>query len=292
MAHILKNDQVALHIDLPNENYRLSRFDWTGKIVKLIYRGVTMTSHELPDSKAPNQGLGLYNEFGIDRPVGFDEIEVGDWFHKIGIGLLQKQSEVYNFNRLHNIRPAQFQVHAETDRITINCRSEAYNGYAYELKKIICLDNEGFQISYELTNSGEKVIQTNEYTHNFLAFNGASMGQDYHLHWPFKIKPNSFLETVNPDRLVNVGDRVIKFSGEPQQPFFFSNLSGGEAVEAQWTLENTQQKMSLSETGSFTTEAINLWGWGHVVSPELFFQVNVAPGKSIFWSRDYLVNSR
>lgn len=47
--------------------------------------------------------------------------------------------------------------------------------------------------------------------------------------------------------------------------------------------------MSLSEIGSFQTDNINLWGWSHVISPELFFQIDVAPGKSISWSRSYQV---
>ena len=35
MAHILKNENLELHIDTPFENYNFSRFDWTGKIIKV-----------------------------------------------------------------------------------------------------------------------------------------------------------------------------------------------------------------------------------------------------------------
>lgn len=290
MAHMLTNDWITLHIDLPEENYRLSRFDWTGKIVKLSYQGKDLTGQELPDSQVFGQGYGLYNEFGIDQPIGFDEIAEGEWFHKIGVGLLQKQGKIYDFKKGYKIQPARFEVYPETNRIKLVCLSDSYNGYAYNLTKVVSLKTDGHVITYELTNTGQKVIQTNEYVHNFLAFDEEAIGEGYSLRLPFSNRPDSFMETVNPEQLVDIGDREINFKGIPREPFFFSNLSGGETVKAAWTLKNERQKISLSETGSFNTEAINLWGWGHVISPELFFQINAAPGESIIWSRSYTVN--
>ena len=31
------------------------------------------------------------NEFGIDTALGFDETDIGGWFHKIGIGFIKKR---------------------------------------------------------------------------------------------------------------------------------------------------------------------------------------------------------
>ncbi|MDW3191398.1 MAG: hypothetical protein R8G66_03510 [Cytophagales bacterium] len=291
MPHILQNQHLSLHIDLPEENYQLSRFDWTGKITRFTFNRQNMTGHELPDSQIPNQGVGLYNEFGIDQPVGFEETAIGDWFHKIGVGLLRKENSTYDFKQPYPIKSAIFQVHPKEDELAIVCYSDAYCGFAYILKKVIRLETDGFSIHYKLMNKGVKPIITNEYVHNFMAFDGQPIDPSHALYLPFKTAPSLFLETVNPEGLVNIGERDISFLGRPKEPFFFSNLSGGKSVEASWTLVNKAQKLSLSETGNFKTSAVNLWGWGHVISPELFFQIDLAPGNVVSWSRRYLVAS-
>ena len=45
----------------------------------------------------------------------------------------------------------------------------------------------------------------------------------------------------------------------------------------------------MSETGSFQTNRINLWGWKHVISPELYFDISIRPGQVAQWSRTYNV---
>ena len=87
-----------------------------------------------------------------------------------------------------------------------------------------------------------------------------------------------------------LGEKEITFRGTPREPFFFSNLSGNENTRAQWKLRHLRDKIALSERGSFTTDKVNLWGWQHVVSPELFFKIFLEPGKATAWSRNYLVN--
>ncbi|MCF8366571.1 MAG: hypothetical protein K9H16_12360 [Bacteroidales bacterium] len=290
MTHILKNDLVEIHIDLPGGNYQLARFDWTGKITLVKFKNNEVSGVEKMDvENYNNYGKGFYNEFGIDAPVGFDETDDGAWFHKIGIGLLKKEGEQYVFSNNYEIRPAEFSVTAEADKLTIACTSDKINGYAYFLKKEIALLDSGFEIRYNLHNTGEKIISTNEYCHNFLAINKEYIGRDYILRFPFQIKPELFWATVNPEEKVEIGTNEITFSGTPEEQFFFANLSGNENVEAKWELINTKSKTGISEKGSFSPSKINLWGWKHVISPELFFDINLQPGQSVEWSRTYHV---
>lgn len=58
-------------------------------------------------------------------------------------------------------------------------------------------------------------------------------------------------------------------------------------VNATWTLENTKSKIGISETGNFITNSINLWGWRHVICPELFIPIRLQVGKSMKWSRAF-----
>ncbi len=290
MPHLLKNKFLEVQIDLPTENYQQSRFDWSGKIVAVKFKGQSISGTEVIDQN-DNQSLGkgCYNEFGIDTPLGYHSSEKGEWFHKIGVGLLKKNDTQYDFHKRYEIQPATFAVLPESDKIRIKCQAPLVNGFAYFLEKEIKLLKSGFEITYFLENKGRKPIITNEYNHNFLSIDKTLIGRHYKLKFPFIIKPDRFGETVNTEKLVKIGQKEISFLGTPKQQFFFSNLSGGTMVNAKWTLENTKNKIGISETGNFQTASINLWGWRHVICPELFIPIHLPVGESMSWSRTYQV---
>ena len=290
MPHVLKNANLEVHIDGPEEHYNFSRFDWTGKITKVSFQGIPVSTIERTDDVDENLfGKAFYNEFGIDTALGFDDVELGGWFHKIGVGLLKKQSDNYNFYEKHEVKPATFEVDVKQDQLVITCKSEVMSGYSYILTKTITLLESGFSIDYKLQNTGEKDIVTDEYVHNFTAINNALMGKDYVLKFPFQLKAESFNEIVNPDGILDISKHELKFNASTKEQFFFSNLTGSKSESAKWKLVNLKSKIGISESANFTTNKINVWGWEHVISPELFYHVNVKPGQSSEWSRTYRV---
>ena len=290
MSHILKNKNLEIHIDLPLDNYNFSRFDWTGKIVEVNFQNIELTSIESTDCKNKDFfGRGFYNEFGIDTALGFDEADIGGWFHKIGVGLLKKEDTHYLFSKNYEVKPAEFKIIYESNKLLINCTSEKINGYSYVLKKEIELQENGFVIKYWIQNTGEKNIITDEYVHNFTAINKELIGNNYVLKFPFQLKPALFADTVNPEHKVDIGQNHIKFKDSPKEEFFFSNLTGSKNVDAQWELIHLKNKIGIKETGSFQTNKVNLWGSKHVISPELFIKLSIKPGQSAHWTRTYTV---
>tara|TARA_B100000767_G_scaffold6252_2_gene6060 strand:+ start:7087 stop:7974 length:888 start_codon:yes stop_codon:yes gene_type:complete len=290
MTHIIKNNTLEVAIDFPLENYKGSRFDWSGKISSVKFKSLPLTTIEDTGSKDVNfLGKGLYNEFGIASPIGFEETPMGGWFHKIGVGLLKKEHKDYLFHRNHLIKPASFDVNYENQKIIIICKSENVNGYSYILKKEITVSENSLIIDYSLHNTGEKRIITDEYVHNFMAINNTLIGKDYELKFPFPLNPSLFDETVNSENKVEIGLYNITFNKTPEKQFFFSNLTGGKELQAEWILTNLKANVGIKEIGSFKTEKINVWGWKHVISPELFFKISVDPKKTIEWSRKFEV---
>jgi hypothetical protein len=288
MAHILKSNSLKVAIDLPLENYKGSRFDWSGKISSIKFENLPLTTIEDTRSKDVDfLGKGLYNEFGITSPVGFEETPVGGWFHKIGVGLLKKQHKEYLFHRNHLIKPANFDITYKNQKIKIICKSELINGYSYILKKEITVSENSITINYSLHNTGEKKIITDEYVHNFMAINNALIGEDYKLNFPFPINSSLFDETVNSENKVEIGLDNVTFNKTPEKQFFFSNLTGGKELQAEWILTNLKANVGIKEFGSFKTDKINLWGWKHVISPELFFKISVGPKETVEWSRKF-----
>lgn len=290
MTHRLKNNSLDVLIDLPSENNKGSRFDWTGRIKSISFLNTPLTTLENPAlEEDPHMGKGLYNEFGIDTPLGFDETEIGGWFHKIGIGLLKKDDHQYNFQKKYTIKPAKFDIVKDSHKIVICCTSEMMNGYAYFLKKEIALHASELTIQYTLENTGKNDLVTDEYTHNFMGQNKVLLGKNYELAFPFKLKPTLFEETVNPELKVDIGVHKVTFNDTPTVPYFFSNLTGNGFETASWKLINLDATIGIQEMGNFKTDKVNLWGSKHVISPELFFKIFLKPKESIEWSRRYEV---
>ena len=288
MSHILKNDILEIVIDLPNENYKFSRFDWTGQIVSVKLRGIYVSVDESPnDQNIETQGRGLFNEFDIESPQTFGATDIGEQFHKIGIGQLTKELANYDFLYPYPVHPALFHVERYDDSINITCDSESPHGLSYILQKSISLDENQLIIEYLLKNSGTATIQTTEYTHNFLGISGHAIGPDYELHLPFFIKQHSLAEYVNPGKAVQINQNSFTFNQTPHDPFFFSNLSGDQLVPATWTLYHKNSGIVISERCDFRTHKINLWGMGHVISPEIFHHIHVPTGQSRSWKRIY-----
>lgn len=288
MPHTLFNDILQLTIDLPHENYQVPRFDQTGKITGVKYKDLCLTTTERPGGESEHfYGKGLYNEFGIDQALGFEEIDKGEWFHKIGVGLLQKGSNEYRFAHHYPFKPAHFTVSPGKDQVDLQCVGEKRNGYAYILTKKIGLVERGFNIRYELKNTGDKEIRTTEYVHNFMGLPNEVVGPEYLLQLPFQIKQSSFHESVNPTDSVLLTGSEVNFRERISKPFFFSHLNGNSAVKGSWRLVHQKKKISISEHCDFMTKKVNLWGWQHVISPELFKDIVLLPGQSDSWTRTF-----
>lgn len=290
MSISLKNSVLELEIQEPGKKYAGSRFDWTGQIRQIIYKDKhTFCTNEKKDLSQINDfGRGLYNEFGIDMAVGYDDCEVNSEFPKIGVGFLRKEDKSdYNFFKPYTIFPATFSILKSKNSVVFNCDTKPYNGYGYDLKKRIELDETSFSISYTLFNSGTNRIITNEYIHNFLAINNKSIDHGYSLKFSTPLQTEG--EIVNPEKKISFNQQTINFESAINKEFFFSNIIPPITKNISWRLQNHIDKIGISEKCNFSPQKVNLWGHSHVVSPEIFFKINLAPGESIEWQRNFEV---
>jgi hypothetical protein len=292
MSIVLKNSKLRIEIDKPGQNYRASRFDWTGKITQVTYNNkyTFCTDESLEPGLLNVKGRGLYNEFGISEALGYAECKPGKNFTKIGIGLLRKENEEsYNFFKDYKVTPFKTLYKSDSQYAIFITYPTPCNGYAVELTKNISLNDSSFTVFYNLKNTGEKTIKTNEYCHNFLAVNHRRIGREYKLHFPFNIDSEKIKEFVDPDEVLQIDRNDISWKSAYKNQFFLGSLEGGKKVKASWALENSLLKVGIKESGSFVPEKINLWGNTHVVSPEIFIKIDLAPGKSMNWVREYEV---
>lgn len=289
MAHILSNGILTVEIADVGD-YNGTRFDWTGFItgVTLEQGGHTFC---VPESLAAGQGsggMGLCNEFGISRAIGYEEAEAGEWFPKPGVGLLQKQSdEPYAFYGDYPLLP--FNIHEETSQhsITYTVQPMECRGYSMQLVKKITLIEDRLEISYTIENTGEKPLRIEEYIHNFVGIDGAALGADYELRLPGELRIAA-PESAYTENLLHVSGSSLTWADQPDRPFY-CRLEGWEDAGADyyWELVHKPSGTGIRESGDFPAERIALWGEKHVISPEVFVDITILPRHSKGWRRSY-----
>lgn len=288
MINIQKGD-IALAIEEPGEGYGFSRFDWTGKIIQMTYRGIPFCTDETLRGDTMKMGRGFFNEFGIVKAIGYDEAAVSESFPKIGVGSLLKESEEpYDFFKSYKIHPFDFKVHKDENRLIIQCLNKA-GKYPFFLEKEILVHDSGFEIHYKLDNRGDSTFSTSEYTHNFLSPGGRAVGEETSLVFNGKIDAFQFGKGVNPLGIMSFKDNQVHWDKTPTADFFYENICCPGDGERVWTLSNKNLSIGIGETVDFQPSKINLWGAAHVVSPEVFKDIRIDGGQSDHWCRNYSV---
>ncbi|WP_410769841.1 hypothetical protein [Fontibacillus sp. BL9] len=289
MAYQLKNEQLEIEIAEAGD-YRGSRFDWSGFIT-----GVTLLegrhSFCVPESLVPGQGTGgagLCNEFGIIRAIGYGDTRVGEPFPKLGVGLLTRLDDRnYEFSRNYPVQPFATEIEMEgTRKITFRNIPQECRGYAVSLVKTVSVDENRLTVDYDVHNTGTKIIATEEYCHNFLGIDGNPVGPDYVLKFPFELSPWADEEETLAGLTFEQGE--VHWEHTPDRPFYF-RLPGfdGEKYPWMWELLHCPSGAGVREISRFPVSAAAVWGLGHVVAPEIFYEVRLAPGERKTWSRVY-----
>jgi hypothetical protein len=316
----IHSDQLTVEIAQPGSVYSGPRFDWTGFItqVTLSTPGGGQHTYCVPESLEPGKGSGgwgLCNEFGNDKAIGYAEALPGESFPKLGIGLLKRPEQPqYNFFLPHEINqqfPIQIDITENQAVFTqepIECR-----GYAVRYIKTVSAHENWLEIVYRLENVGSKQIDTNEYCHNFMGIDEYPIGPDYRLHFPFAIQLEDiaaayrhflppvlrillpgFLQDKFLKRMAAPGNKAVKVQGAdfgflatPQSPFYFRPQGFSKTDGYQWELTHLPSGVQMREYDDFTPCRVAVWGTTHVISAEIFVDINLNPGQEKTWARKY-----
>lgn len=288
----LKNDFLIVDIELPNEGYAGSRFDKMGKVTQLkdVKGNTYFTQEQIDRTDTSFLGKGLFGEFGIDKAVGYDECKVGEYFPKIGVGMVKRISnDPYDFFFQYEYVPFDIKVEKLSDvEVSFECESKDVS-YPFLYKKVISIVGNSLNVSYLLVNLGDKVIRTNEYIHNFVSFNHNGVNDGLSLCFDSSLSKASFEKGINPCDVVSLSKEeanVAHFTVKPDAEFFFGGFVESPRNCTSWSLYN-KQGLCISERADFEVENVNVWGSAHVASPELFLDIVINPKDSKCWNRTY-----
>ena len=283
----LTNGALSARVYLPdatNGYYRGSRFDGSGMIAQVDYKGHTFFG-ELKgphNPKVDDHGCGPCEEFGMCEPLGFREAAPGGSFIKIGVGRLVKTGANYFFNGGYRIaEPGEWKIRREgPGRLRFEQTLSDTNGWGYQYTKELILTDEPavLRIARTLRNTSTRRIVTDHYSHNMFIFDRVPIGNAYRLVLPFAPKA----APVPPAFAAVRGNTIELSSG-----MFWTALTGFSSPSDNGVrMEAKDLGLALDLTTDRVLAKYELYSEPTALCPEPFVALDVEPGASVTWTTE------
>jgi hypothetical protein len=306
----LTNGQISLKIYLPdarNGFYRGTRFDWSGVIASLEYKGhsyygpwfdsVDAKVHDFQYDGAKivastcSGAVGPVEEFQTDETaLGFKEAAVGGTFIKIGVGVLRKDEANYDFVKQYEIVDGgEWTVKQRGDSIEFTQKLiDPASGYGYLYRKTVRLikGKPEMVLEHSLKNIGRLPIRSNVYDHNFLVLDKQPPGPDFTITLPYAVHspqpPSAPLAEIREGRIIYL--KALQNEDLVSTPVegFGDNPNDNEI-----SIENHGIGAGMKISGDHPLASIYLWSIRTVLAMEPFIAMNIAPGEEFKWKWSY-----
>ncbi len=202
----ISNGQVEAVLYLPdakNGYYRASRFDWSGVIPCLAYKGHTYFGIWFPhyDPLLADAIAGPVEEFrSSDGALDYGQAKPGELFVKLGVGVLRKKDDsAYQFMYPYPlVDGGKWTIHARPSEVSFRQQLQSPIGIAYDYEKTVKLDPHEpvLILEHRLKNTGTKTIDTEVYDHDFFMLDGAPSGPGMSVRFGFEPKAEKSLEPL------------------------------------------------------------------------------------------------
>lgn len=302
----ISNSDIRAQLYLPdakNGYYRGTRFDWSGVIYGLSYKGhdyygpwYTQRRGDVHDFVYEGADIvagpcsaitGPVEEYS---PLGYDEAQPGGSFVKIGIGVLKKpDAAAYDHYRLYDVvDPGKWTIHKSGDRVEFVQKVDGPGGYAYEYTKTVRLvkGKPEMILEHRLKNIGTHAIEADVYDHNFLVLDHQAPGPGYSISFPFDVEsnrpPRADLAKIEGKRIVYIKTLEGKDTvATPIQGF------GAKASDYDFRVESEHAGAGIRVRGDRAMSKAALWSIRSVVAVEPYIDLSIEPGKEASWTFTY-----
>ncbi len=284
---ILQNGRLKVEIMRPGEEYRGGRYDWSG-----IVRQVTLDGkHTFLQSESPESmgGRGLVGLWEFKNNDFFDEVDLGEEFPMMGIGLCTRFSNV--FDRAEDFRITPFlrntevredEGYASFETLPMMCHGRAM----YQFKEL-WIDENDLYIRQTISNVGSKKLELQEFNHNFMCFDGHPVDRSYKLTPCYKPIPDvrRGLFGVESD-----GIRVIELDGPTESSAV--KLDGFQGQTSNFMrISNDDNGLAVDVTEDFPIIRAYNWFCPQAFCCETFFDADMEPGEEKCFTRKYSFRS-
>jgi len=288
----ISNGIIRAHFYLPdskNGYYQATRFDWSGIITSLEYKGHNYYGKwfEKYSPTIHDVVMGPVEEFD---QVGYSAAKIGGTFVKIGVGSLTKPEEsVYNRFKLYQIaNQGKWKVKKKSDQIQfIHILNDTE--YPYEYTKTIQLTKgkPEMVLTHTLKNTGQQTIVTDVYDHNFNVIDKQPVGPGYVVKFPFNVTGTG----KGIGGIANIQGNQITFLRNlaKSENIFCDGLKGfsNTAKEYDIRVENIKAGAGVRITSDQPILKMVFWCSSTTVCPEPYIQIKVEPGQEFSWKITY-----
>jgi len=287
----ISNELINAHFYLPdvkNGYYRSTRFDWSGLIYSLEYKGHSYFGKWF-EKYSPTVHDAIMGPVDSFDPLNYRNAMPGDTFVKVGVGTLTKLTdERYNGFTTYPIHDSgTWKVTAKDTKIeflhVLNDKD-----YPYEYSKTINLieGKSEMIISYALKNTGTKSIKTQVFNHNFFVIDSQVTGPDFEVTFAQNISG----EGRGIGEIATLDKNKINFKrtlgkGESVYCSSLEGLTGIDDYNIQ--IENHKTGAGVRITGDRELSKMVFWSSASTVCPEPYIRIKVAPGETFEWSNKY-----
>ena len=289
-SRVISNDTVQMKVYLPDPDkglYRATRFDWSGMISSVQYKG-----HEYfgywKETHDPlfHEDLSGPVEGYIEPGLGYAEAQPGEGFIRIGVGILEKADEAnYNWWATYKILDhGKWTIDQGAGWLTFVHEITSDFGYGYVYEKTLRLKNDGFLIEHTLLNTGEKVIETDQFNHNFFMIDAEKSGPAFRISFPFAVSTEDNLKGY-----MEIKDNELYFIKELDDDTVFLRLSGysTDIADHKVTVVNQKSGAGVTYTVDQPLHRLVFWACETTLSPENSIWISVPPGGQESWISDY-----
>jgi hypothetical protein len=295
---VISNGSVQAVIYLPDAEkgyYRASRFDWSGVVPCLTYKGHTYFGvwFNKYDPFLNDSITGPVEEFRSGdgfSSMNYSEAKPGELFIKPGVGVLRKiDDSPYNFGFTYPIVDrGKWTVRVKRSEVTFTQRLRSPLGIAFVYEKTLKLDKHQpvLILEHHMRNTGTKPIDTEVYDHNFFMLDGAPTGPGMVVHFPFEPVAKRPLE---PRAKIDGKDIVYlqELEGPKQSVSSFLTGFSNSPADYDFTVENRNTGVGVEQTSNSPISQLNFWSIRTTICPEAYIHVNVQPGATTNWNIRY-----
>ena len=288
----LRNQRLAATLmapDRPSSVYCGQRFESGGVVLQVAVDGKHTFLGKEPRGGRLG-GFGLIEEMGISRAVGYEEARPGEPFLKLGVGLLQRgKNPRYLFYPPHpEVERFPWQVSLTERSATFVQIGKPFKGTACRYEKRIVVDPKEprLRIEHVLVNTGAKPIATDQYCHNFLAFDGAPPGPDYAVTTGFPLAPERDAPAMR------IAGKTIRF-GEILKGAAYCRFKGQppDARSHSFRVRHDANGLEMAIGGDFPVSCFAYYADTVAISPEAYVAIHAKPGETFRWTRTYVFKS-
>ena len=273
--------------------YRGTRFDWSGNIPDLEFKGHTYCGQWF-DNYNPITHDAIMGPVESFSPLGYEDAKPGGHFVQIGVGIVSKPADVpyspFKYYPILNAGTWKLKQMPASLAFTHTLQDSVYS-YEYTKTETLVKGKPLLVITHRLKNTGKETIETNVYNHNLFVMDKQPTGPGFVVSFPFTLAGVAEGQKgFGTGNLAAMKDNKIVFNRElVKRESVYSVMQGyGDSPkDYDIKIENHQTGAAVRITCDQPLSKLVFWGSSTIFSPEPYIQMSIQPGEVFNWKISY-----